>query len=205
MLIFGTRQLIRLCTMKHPGVKYRRNWIIVSRISLVLLQICFTALSCLNLPHHKHKDFTVISQYTLTLLSLFVAVSLHWIEYHRCKVASSIVLFYWLFESVGNIAKVINFLIRHTYEDKWTFGHIVFIFTVFQSIVSVAVLLLEALPTKPLMPYQEIQEHLSRRKVNPYDTANIFSRITFSWMSELMQIGYKKYLMETDLYKLPES
>ncbi|CCD27007.1 ATP-binding cassette glutathione S-conjugate transporter YCF1 NDAI_0J01150 [Naumovozyma dairenensis CBS 421] len=205
MLIFGTRSLIKLCTMKTPTVKYRRNWIIVSRIILVLLQICFTALACLKLPHDKSRDFTVMSQYTLTLLSLFVVICLHWIEYHRSQVANSIVLFYWLFEAVGNGSKTFNFIVRHTYEHRWTFGHIVFILTLFQTIIAIAVLLLEALPKKPLMPYQEIQEHLSRRKANPYDTANIFSKITFSWMSELMQTGYEKYLVETDLYKLPES
>ncbi|CCF56859.1 hypothetical protein KAFR_0B05630 [Kazachstania africana CBS 2517] len=205
MLIFGTRDLIRLSTMKHPGIKYRRNWIIVSRITLVLLQIFFTAWAALILPHHKHEDVTVISQFTLTLLSLFVVLCLHWVEYHRCKVANGIVLFYWLFESFGNISKTINFIIRNVYENQWPFGHNVFVLTLFQSIISVSILFLEALPKKPMKPYQEIQEHFSRRKPNPYDSANVFSRISFTWMSELMKTGYEKFLMEEDLYKLPEN
>ncbi|CCK71890.1 ATP-binding cassette glutathione S-conjugate transporter YCF1 KNAG_0I00990 [Huiozyma naganishii CBS 8797] len=204
MLVYGTREIARLCRNKHHGIKYRRNWIIVFRMVLVMLQILFTAWSALHLPRHKVKDFTVISQYSLTLLSLFVAMSLHWIEYHRCKVANPIVLFYWLFESVGNLAKFVNFLIRYNYEGRWPFGKNVFVFVTFQSILSVSLLLLEALPTKPMMPYQEIQEHLSRRKPNPYDSANIFSRISFTWMSGLMKAGYEKYLVEEDMYKLPE-
>ena len=205
MIIFGTRDIVRLLSNKHHGLKYRRNWLIVGRMGLVLLQILFTAIVSASLSTDKHKDFTVISQYTLTLISLFVAISLHWVEYHRCKVSNTIVLFYWLFESFGNISKVINFLIRHAYEDRWTFGHTVFIFTIFQTITAIAILVLEIFPTKPLRPYQEIQEHLSRRKVNPYDTANIFSRISFTWMSGLMKTGYEKYLVEEDMFKLPES
>lgn len=205
MIVFGIRDIVRLSSMKQPGLKYRRNWLIVSRMALVLLQVLFTAMASLSIPAHKHKDYTVIGQYALTLLSLFVALSLHWVEYHRCRVSNTIVLFYWLFESFGNLAKMLNFLIRHNYEDRWTFGHTVFIFSVFQTIISISILLLEAIPIKPLKPYQEVQEHLSRRKVNPYDTANIFSRISFSWMSGLMKTGYKKYLVEEDLYKLPES
>lgn len=205
MIIFGTREIIKLVKRNYTGVKYRRNWLIVSRITLVLLQILFTAWSPLRLPSHKSKDLTVITQYSFTLLSLFVALSLHWIEYHKCRVANGILLFYWLFESIGNFSKFFNFVIRHHYEGKWPENETVFIFTTFQTILSISILLIEAIPTKPIMPYQEIQEYLSRRKPNPNDTANIFSRISFSWMSELMKIGYEKYLVEEDLYKLPES
>ncbi|CAL9730528.1 metal resistance protein Ycf1p [Monosporozyma unispora] len=205
MIIFGSREIYKLVKRKYTGVKYRRNWLIVSRITLVLFQILFTAWSPLRLPPHKGKDLTVITQYSFTLLSLFVALSLHWIEYHKCRVANGILLFYWLFESIGNFAKFFNFAVRHHYEGQWPENETVFIFTIFQTILSISILLIEALPTKPIMPYQEIQEYLSRRKPNPNDTANIFSRITFTWMSELMKIGYEKYLVEEDLYKLPES
>lgn len=205
MLIFGTRDLWRLCVMKHPGIKYRRNWLIISRIALVLLQIVFLAVASLSIPKHKTVDYTIITQYTLTLLSLFVAVSLHWIEYHRCRVANSVVLFYWLFTFAGNLMKTLNFIVRHNYEGGWELGHKVFILTMFQAINALAILLLEALPSKPMKSLHDIQGHVSRRKENPYDTANIFSRISFTWMSGLMKTGYEKYLTETDLYKLPES
>lgn len=205
MIIFGSWELVTLVCKEHPGIKYRRNWLIVSRITLILVQVALVALASLNLPHHKTKDLTVTTQYSLTLMSLFVALALHWIEFHRSRVANGIVLFYWLFETFGNAAKCLNFLIRYTYEDKFYFGRVVFIFTLFQTLNSFAILLLEALPRKQLMPYQVIQEHISKRKQNPYDSANIFSKISFSWMTDLMRTGYEKYLSESDLYKLPES
>ncbi|CAI1826365.1 hypothetical protein SEUBUCD650_0B02620 [Saccharomyces eubayanus] len=205
MLTFGTRDLVHLCKKKHPGSKYRRNWIIVSRMALVLLEIIFVSLASLNSSKDENGGFTVVSQYAFTMLSLFVALALHWIEYHRSVVANTILLFYWFFETFGNSAKLLNILIRHKYEGGWYPGQAGFILTSFQVITCASILLLEALPKKPLMPHQHIHQKLMRRKPNPYDSANIFSRITFSWMSGLMKTGYEKYLVEADLYKLPKN
>lgn len=203
MLIFGTRELVKLCRVPHPGIKYRRNWLIVSRISLVLLQVFFVAVASLKTTQ-PYQDATVVSQNVLTFLSLFVALCLHWVEYHRSSVSNGVLLFYWLFEAVFNFLKGMNFMIRHAYEGQWPVDHPLFVLTAFGTINSVLILLLEALPEKPKMPYQEIMEY-SKRKRSPYDSANIFSKISFSWMTELMKTGYKKYLTETDLYKLPHN
>jgi ATP-binding cassette subfamily C (CFTR/MRP) protein 1 len=39
----------------------------------------------------------------------------------------------------------------------------------------------------------------------PLETATIFSRLTFSWMTALMQAGYKQYLTQDDLWALARS
>ncbi|CCH58178.1 hypothetical protein TBLA_0A03800 [Henningerozyma blattae CBS 6284] len=204
MIVFGSRSLIRLIKNKHPGIKYRNNWLIASRMLLVVVQIFFVCSASLHLPHNKTTDITVISQYLITTISLFVALALHWIEYHRSNVSSSIILFYWLFESVAQSAKAGNFIIRNHYEGKWYFTHKVFIFTLFQAINAFFILFLEAFPKKQKMPYQDIQERITKKKVSPYDSANIFSRISFAWMTELMKTGYEKFLTESDLYRLPK-
>lgn len=205
MIVFGSQQIVNIMGHRKTfKLKYRKNWLIVSRLVLVMLQIGFVAWTSLQIPAEKHKDVVVISQYSLTLISLFVSLSLHWLEYNYTKIANSVILFYWLFEFFVNLAKFLNFLIRHNYEGGWSMGIHVTIFTLFQSINAFTIMMLEALPEKPLKPYQHIRENLSRRKANPYDSANIFSRISFTWMSGLMQAGYKRYLEETDLYKLPE-
>lgn len=206
MICCGLKDIVRLSKSKNQStIKFRRNYIIVLRIILCIFQIGFTAWSPLHLPRGTDKDLTIITQYSLTLLSLFVVTALHWVEYHKSNVANTIVLFYWLFESIGNILKFLNFSIRHHYESVYPFDKMIYVLTLFQSITSVSILLLEALPTKPLKPYQEIQQHLSRRKPNPYDSANIFSRISFTWMTSLMRSGFQQYLTEEDLYKLPEN
>lgn len=205
LLFFGSIELYALCKKKHPGVKYRTDWVLASRLSLNVLLIIFVFLTALSSSKLGLNDSVLVSQYVLTVLSLIDALVLHYVEYYRSKVANTVLLFYWLFVTVGNSAKTMNFLIRHSYEGVWPLGHTVFILTLFQSITAFLILLVEAIPRKPLVPYQMLQERTSKRKENPYDTANIFSRISFSWMTELMRTGYNKFLVETDLYKLPES
>ena len=39
---------------------------------------------------------------------------------------------------------------------------------------------------------------------SPYDTANLFSRVSFSWMQPMMSLGSSKYLSEEDMWALPE-
>lgn len=41
------------------------------------------------------------------------------------------------------------------------------------------------------------------RQECPRLRANIFSRLTFSWMTPMMKAGYKKFLTEEDLWALP--
>ncbi|KAL6934324.1 hypothetical protein ACO0OL_002866 [Hanseniaspora opuntiae] len=58
-----------------------------------------------------------------------------------------------------------------------------------------------------LLPYFQLEldnKLLHTSKVdNPYNHADIFFKISFSWMSKLMRLGYEKYLDEDDLYELP--
>src|SRR5699024_640508 len=65
---------------------------------------------------------------------------------------------------------------------------------------SVVVLLLEWLLPKSLSPYHALMEQTDR---NPVEKADIFSRLTFSWMGGLMRRGYETYLTEEDLPELP--
>ncbi|CAE6486674.1 unnamed protein product [Rhizoctonia solani] len=36
----------------------------------------------------------------------------------------------------------------------------------------------------------------------PYERANVYSRLTFSWMSPLMELGYKRFITEKDVHAL---
>ena len=206
MLIFGTYQLVKLSKAEHPGVKYKHDWLLLSRIGLVGCFLLFTSMSAYY-SSEKHESVTLTSQYTLTLLSIFVALMLHWVEYHRSRISNGVVLFYWLFESLFQGSKWINFSIRHAYGDEHELpvSYSVYILTVFQTISAVMILLLESLFEKPLPSYQRVIESYSKQKRNPVDSAHIFQRLSFSWMTELMKTGYKKYLTEKDLYKLPKS
>ncbi|SCV04479.1 LAMI_0H16468g1_1 [Lachancea mirantina] len=204
MIIFGTKELVRLSREPHPGVKYRKNWLLVSRLALVVLQAVFAGAGLFEGETGEQGLLKVsLWQYSLTLASLVVTFCLHFVEYFRSPISNGVVLFYWLFASIFQAARATNFLVRHSYEDVWPAGKQVFVVTVFQACSGILELALEGLFTKAQMPYQEIREYHSKRKNNPRDSANIFSRISFTWMTELMRSGYNKYLTESDLYRLP--
>ncbi|KAG8788253.1 hypothetical protein FRC12_014784 [Ceratobasidium sp. 428] len=40
-------------------------------------------------------------------------------------------------------------------------------------------------------------------KESPYEYANIYSRLTFGWMTPLMKLGYRRYITEKDVTALP--
>ncbi|KAG1269716.1 hypothetical protein G6F68_000016 [Rhizopus microsporus] len=62
--------------------------------------------------------------------------------------------------------------------------------------LSVIIFVLENVP-KPVGQYILLEEHDS-----PEEKSNIFSRLTFSWMTPLMRLGYQKPLTMDDLWNL---
>lgn len=56
-------------------------------------------------------------------------------------------------------------------------------------------------------PYPEgfYLRYVDKRHLNPYDRADILSRLTFTWMTSLMKCGHDHVLSATDLPELPSS
>ncbi|AET39329.1 ATP-binding cassette glutathione S-conjugate transporter YCF1 Ecym_4265 [Eremothecium cymbalariae DBVPG len=204
MLVGGSWRLYTLVERPHPGIKYRWNWLLVSRIGMVLLFLFFNILSAAMSAKLQLK-WSSSSQFSLTIISLLVCLCLEWVSYMRSKVSDGLLIFFWLFQTLFQGCKVINYLIRHSYENRWPVSKDMFILLLFQMITAFFVLSLESLFKKSVMPYQEIMEYRLGRKRNPVDSTNILERLSFTWMTALMKIGYEKYLTEDDLYRLPES
>ncbi|SCV00147.1 LAME_0G07822g1_1 [Lachancea meyersii CBS 8951] len=204
MLLFGSKELVQLCRKPHPGVKYRKNWLLISRMSLVTLQLVFATVALFHDKTAVEKQWASQTQRVLGFLSILVALALHWVEYFRSNVSNGILLFYWLFQALFSLCAIVNLQIRLTYENVMPVSEIAFKLLTVHCITSFLILALEAMFTKPLQGRGDLASQ-TKRKGNPYDTANIFSRISFSWMTLMMKTGYEKYLTENDLYKLPKS
>ncbi|SCU87103.1 LAFA_0E04720g1_1 [Lachancea sp. 'fantastica'] len=204
MLVFGCKELVRLSSGPHPGVKYRKNWLLVSRISLVALQLVFAAMALFHDKIGIEKQWASQTQRMLNFLSILVALALHWVEYFRSNVSNGIVLFYWLFQGLFGASALVNLKIRENYEGIIPVSEFSIKLLTVQSITSFLILALESFFTKSVQGRGDLTSD-SSRKANPYDVANIFSRISFSWMTKMMKTGYEKYLTEQDLYRLPKS
>ncbi|CAR25148.1 ATP-binding cassette glutathione S-conjugate transporter YCF1 [Lachancea thermotolerans CBS 6340] len=202
MLAFGLKEIARLCRGPHPGIKFRRHWLLASRMTLVMFQIVLACIAIGKADSELEQQWASVSQRILGLASLCVALPLHWIEYHRSRVSNGVLLFFWLFEGLFTLFRAVHFKILLSYEEFLPVSHAGYVLTIFQSVTSFFILLLEAKFQKPQLGLADLSSS-SRRKRNPYDSANIFSKISFSWMTQLMKTGYEKYLTETDLYNLP--
>ncbi|AMD18957.1 HBR056Cp [Eremothecium sinecaudum] len=203
-LVFGSQQVYKFLTTPHPRLKYRRDWLLVSRILSVVLFFLFTVVAGFSSGYAGNFHWMARLQYFMTGCAVLVLFALHWVSFLWSRISNGVLLFFWLLETTFLSMKVVNFIIRHTYEGYWPMGKITFVLTLFQLVASTSVLALEAIPRKRLLPYQEIIEYQNKRKSSPVNDANIFERISFSWMTGLMRIGYEKYLTENDLYRLPE-
>ena len=129
-----------------------------------------------------------------TILSLFVIFTIQWLEHARLRNANGVVLFYWLFLLIASAVKLRSLVSQQLHRT-----HLAYFVTFCVSVGLAAVeLVLEWLVPKRLSDY----DALGDEDECPYEYANVFSVLTFSWMTPLMKHGYKTFLTQDDLWNL---
>ncbi|RIA93900.1 ATP-binding cassette transporter 1 [Glomus cerebriforme] len=139
-------------------------------------------------------NIVIISSF-INVFSMFVAYSVYKISYTHSHVSSSILLLYWLFYLITHIIKLRTLILMGYATSKPQF-----FFTLFSMILVLVVFVLELLP-KPRSDYELIDGDDESFNC-PEETANIFSRVTFYWMTPLMKLGHRKFLTIDDLWNL---
>jgi ATP-binding cassette subfamily C (CFTR/MRP) protein 1 len=105
-----------------------------------------------------------------------------------------VVLFYWLFLLVAFGVKLRSLISQQVHREHLAY------FCVFCVSVGLATaaFVLEWLVPKRLSDYDALGDD----DECPYEYADIFSVLTFSWMTPLMKRGYKTFLTQDDLWNL---
>ncbi|EGV60205.1 hypothetical protein CANTEDRAFT_111013 [Yamadazyma tenuis ATCC 10573] len=195
MGILGVGSL--LAGLHQVSVLYRKKITSANRVSpffyvklgLVLIQIIFQ----LNIRSNYPKNDLIGTVLNVNLASTIVVLAIHYLENFKVTIPNAVVLFYWFFTVVLNLFKILNLYVRskiHTNSG---------VFTILMVVNAFLILVIELLvPIKSLVPLKDA------KRISPYDRANIFSKITFVWMGELIQRGYYKFLTEKDLPPLPK-
>jgi ATP-binding cassette subfamily C (CFTR/MRP) protein 1 len=119
-----------------------------------------------------------------------------YIEHWMSRNANGVVLFYWLFLLVAYGVKLRSLISQQLHRD-----HVAY-FAVFCVSVGLAAVefVLEWLVQKRLSDY----DALGDEDECPYNYADVFSVLTFSWMTPMMKHGYKTFLTQDDLWNLRE-
>lgn len=130
----------------------------------------------------------------LTLASLGVIFAVQYYEHWRSRQPNGVVLFYWVFYIIAHGVKLWSLVTRKAYKDRLPY------FVTFN--VSLAFAILEFVLEYLVPKKQSAYDALGHEDECPYEYADIFSILTFSWMTPMMKFGYKNFLTQDDLWNL---
>lgn len=195
-IVLGAGAIWYLFKKKTPSL-VSKNWHFYTKLSIIVALIVVTALqACIQieaLPSIWYRDFRFWTS-ILTLLSLGVIGYVQYLEHWRSRQPNGVVLFYWLFLLIAYGVKLRSFVSQHTYQTRLIY----FItFCVSCGLATVEFALEYLVPKK-----QSAYDALGDEDECPIEYADIFSILTFSWMTPLMKRGYKEYLTQDDLWNL---
>ncbi|KAF1957365.1 hypothetical protein CC80DRAFT_42988 [Byssothecium circinans] len=181
------------CT-KEP---VKKNWHFYAKLITIGGLVATTALqAALQIEYYKGiwaGDFRFWTS-IVTILSLAVIFFVQYTEHWRSRHANGVVLFYWLFLLIAYAVKLRSLIAQHVHRE-----HVAY-FSVFCVSVGLAAVefVLEWLVQKRLSDYDALGDD----DECPYEYADIFSVLTFSWMTPMMKRGYKTFLTQDDLWNL---
>ncbi|KAF3157914.1 hypothetical protein TWF225_000693 [Orbilia oligospora] len=195
MIILGLYELYSMS--KTSSLPVRRNWNYWFKLILVGLLFLSTIAQAALTIEYLEGWAVDISFYTslLSLAAIAIAFAIHHFEHFRKPVSSGVLLFFWLFYILLYGVRMQNYIETREYE---THLPLFIIFGVSFGLIAI-VFLLEWLGPKPKSPYEAIMDD----ELNcPIAESNIFTILTFGWMTPLMQKGYKNYLEAKDLWDM---
>ncbi|KAF2142975.1 uncharacterized protein K452DRAFT_225985 [Aplosporella prunicola CBS 121167] len=195
--IFGGASAVYYLLRKCTPQPVRKNWHFYAKLiviaGLVVTHALQAALQIEYYPHVWAGDFRFWST-VVTILSLGVVFYVQYIEHWRSRNANGVVLFYWLLLLVAFGVKL-----RSLISQGFQKHHLAYFVTFCVSFgLAATELILEWLVPKQLSDY----DALGDEDECPFEYADVFSVLTFSWMTPMMKYGYKNFLTQDDLWNL---
>ncbi|KAK4697308.1 hypothetical protein P7C71_g748, partial [Lecanoromycetidae sp. Uapishka_2] len=173
------------------------NWHFHTKLSIIAALLVTTALqACLQivaLPNIWFGDFRFWTS-VLTFGSIAIIGSIQYIEHWRSRQPNGVVLFYWLFLLIAYGVKLRSLISQQAFHARLPY----FItFCVGFALAAVEFALEYLVPKK-----QSAYDALGDEDECPIEYADVFSILTFSWMTPMMKYGYKEFLTQDDLWNL---
>ncbi|KAF2841494.1 multidrug resistance-associated protein 1 [Patellaria atrata CBS 101060] len=182
---------------KCPPQPVKKNWHFYAKLGVICALIITTGLqAALQVQYYEDVwagDFRFWTS-IITLASLAVILTIQYLEHWRSRNANGVVLIYWLFLLIAYAVKLRSLIAQGMVHIHKAF------FVVFCVSVGLAALEfgLEWLVPKKLSAYDALGDD----DECPYEYADVFSVLTFSWMTPLMKFGYSNFLTQDDLWNL---
>jgi ABC-type multidrug transport system fused ATPase/permease subunit len=194
-LVLGSGALWFLLNKRIPQ-PVSKNWHFYAKLVVLSALLFTTALQAalqVEIYASWFADFRFWST-VLVFASLCVIFAVQYYEHWRSRYPNGVVLFYWLFFIIAHAVKLRSHVARKTYDDRLPS------FVCLNVSLGLAILefLLEYLVPKKQSAY----DALGDEDECPYEYADVFSVLTFSWMTPMMKFGYKNFLTQDDLWNL---
>ncbi|KIV77341.1 hypothetical protein PV11_09143 [Exophiala sideris] len=195
-VLLGAGAIWYLLKKRIPQV-VPKNWHFYAKLTvigaIVLTTVVQAALQVQRLPGIWFQDirfYTTIA----TIASLAVIFTVQYYEHWRSRNPNGVVLFYWVFFILAHSVKLRSLVARDAYKDRLPY------FVTYNVALALAILefVLEYFIPKKLSVY----DALGADDECPYEYADIFSVISFGWMTPMMRFGYKNFLTQDDLWNL---
>ena len=195
-VVFGAAAIWWFLRKTSPSL-VSKDWHFYAKLSVIVALMVTTALqACLQikaLPGIWFGDFRFWTS-VVTLGSLTVIGGVQYLEHWRSRQPNGVVLFYWLFLLIAFGVKLRSLISQQAFRTRLPY------FITFCVGLSLAILefALEYLVPKKQSAY----DALGDEDECPIEYADVFSILTFSWMTPLMKYGYREYLTQDDLWNL---
>lgn len=180
--------------LPQPVKKDWHFWTKLAVLGLIFADVAVQAALQINFfPGIWYEDFRVWTT-VVNLISVAVISYVQYVEHWRSRNPNGVVLFYWALAIIVYAVKLRSLVSQELHKD-----HVAYFATFAVGLgLSVIEFILEWLVSKRVSAY----DALGDEDECPVEYANVFSILTFSWMTPMMKYGYKKYLTQDDLWNL---
>ncbi|KAL2753621.1 hypothetical protein ACRALDRAFT_1051871 [Sodiomyces alcalophilus JCM 7366] len=198
-IVFGTVAIAWLLRKGKPTAAHKgwHFWIKQSLLAVIIADFAVQlVIQIINYPKIWYGDFRVWTTVG-TIVALGVIFAIQWLEHGRLRNPNGVALFFWLFFLIACAVKLRSLISQKLYHKNLPY----FITYTVGFGLSVVEFFVEWLWPANRHDYEALVEE----EECPVEYATVFSRLTFSWITPLMQLGYKQYLTEDDLWGLARS
>ena len=195
-IVMGSGAIYYLLRRKSAA-PVQKNWHFYAKLGVISILMVTTALqACLQIEAMKELWFEDFRFWTTiaTLISLGVIGTVQYLEHWRSRQPNGVVLFFWLLMLIAYGVKLRSLVSQQTFATNLPY------FVTFCVSTGLAVLefVLEYLVPKKQSAY----DALGSEDECPIEYADVFSVLTFGWMTPIMKYGYKQFLTQDDLWNL---
>ncbi|KAH8702386.1 putative ABC metal ion transporter [Talaromyces proteolyticus] len=195
-IVLGAGALWLLLKKREPQA-VPKNWHFHAKLDVLGVLIVTTALQAyLELESNVRLWVSDFQFWTslLTLASLAVVFAVQYHEHWRSRQPNGVVLFYWVFFMGTYAVKLRSLVAREVFHSNLPY------FVVFN--ISLGLAILEFILEYFIPKKKSVYDALGAEDECPYEYADIFSVLTFGWMTPMMKAGYKNYLTQDDMWNL---